>query len=240
MIFACLGAGCVLGTHHVLVKTKLFTIENINVQAASATLATRLSQALQPFRGKSLYGVSLQQLAKQVGAHVQVKAVSVQRVLPHTLHVDVKEASPVAVVRQGSKLLGMHEDGAVSPVHKKVDLTQLPTVVFLPGYSTSIEELPLLRRCARMIRQHRQAGSPGGVIERIAIRPTGNMIVYVQHHLAVYMGGDNFENQWRHVSLLLSLAPTTFHEATLYLPQVGTSVYNRFVWSKSRPTLPGG
>ncbi|MEM7589023.1 MAG: FtsQ-type POTRA domain-containing protein, partial [Myxococcota bacterium] len=68
-----------MGVHHVLVKTTFFTVKEIQIQAASATVATQLSQILHTFQGRPFYGVSLQQIAEKAGEHPRVKTVWVQR-----------------------------------------------------------------------------------------------------------------------------------------------------------------
>ncbi|MEM7589022.1 MAG: FtsQ-type POTRA domain-containing protein [Myxococcota bacterium] len=180
---------------------------------------------LHTFQGRPFYGVSLQQIAEKAGEHPRVKTVWVQRSFPHTLYVGVTQRTPLATLEWGRQLFGVHEDGKLFPMDEEVDPSGLPQIVFLPGCSASTEEFPLFRRCVRMIQQHQQIGSPGGLIERIAVRPTGNMIVHMQKSFTVYMGGDDFEDQWRRVASILLSPSHILSEGTLYFSHAKPPVY---------------
>ena len=234
MITGFIGA---VATNH-LVRTEFVVIKNIAVEAPAAKLVQQLQQQLQHLHGKPLYGTYLQHIGVQIAQHPQIKRVRVQRIFPHMLKINIQQREPVAIVKQQEQPFGVYDNGQLLAITEALDQSALPQIQFLPG----ADRLLLLQRCVRIIQQHKQAAAPGGLIERIAVRPTGNMIVYLsqptehaRNHLAVYLGGDDFKHQWQQVASLLLHDNRQLSNTTLYLPHTQPCAYKRFIWSQKEP-----
>lgn len=238
VLFMVAGFICAVATNHA-VRTELVVIKNIVVEAPVAKLMQRLQQQLQHLHDKPLYGAYLQQIAAQVAQHPQVKTVRVQPVFPHTLRIDVQQREPMATLKQQEQLFTVYDNGQLLAITEALDRSALLQIQFLPGALAGADRLLLLQRCVQIIQQHKQAAAPGGLIERIAVRPTGNMIVHLsqptehaRNHLTVYLGGDDFKHQWQQVASVLLHDNRQLHNATLYLPHTQPCAYKRFIWSQ--------
>lgn len=113
LLGAAIAAALVAGLFAVLLFTPLVAVRSITVQGTHLLTARQVEDALGPVRGRPLATVGTDEVGRLLGQFVQVKSVRARAVPPETLVVDVVERAPVALVKQGQKLLVVDGDGVV-------------------------------------------------------------------------------------------------------------------------------
>ncbi|MGY3567634.1 cell division protein FtsQ/DivIB [Sinomonas sp. RB5] len=108
-----IAAALVAGLFAVLLFTPLVAVRTITVQGTHLLTVQQVEDALGPVRGKPLATVGTDEVGRLLGQFVQVKSVRARAVPPETLVVEVTERVPVALVKQGQKLLVVDGDGVV-------------------------------------------------------------------------------------------------------------------------------
>lgn len=97
----------------VLLFTPLVSARTITVQGTHLLQPRQVESALEPVRGKPLALVGTDQVERLLSQFVQVKSARARAVPPSTLVVEIVERVPVALVKQGGKLLVVDGDGVV-------------------------------------------------------------------------------------------------------------------------------
>lgn len=113
LIGAAVAAALVAGLFAVLLFTPLVAVRSISVQGTHLLTAQQVESALEPVRGKPLATVGSDEVNRLVGQFVQIKSARARAVPPDTLVVEIVERVPVALVKQGGKLLVVDGDGVV-------------------------------------------------------------------------------------------------------------------------------
>ncbi|MDR6620076.1 cell division protein FtsQ/DivIB [Sinomonas atrocyanea] len=113
LLAAAIAAALVAGLFAVLLFTPLVAVRSITVQGTHLLTVQQVEGALAPVRGRPLATVGTDEVGRLLGQFVQVKSVRARAVPPETLVVEVVERVPVALVKQGQKLLVVDGDGVV-------------------------------------------------------------------------------------------------------------------------------
>ncbi len=86
---------------HFVYKNKNLSIEHFEVQTGGVIEARHLITWSGVKRGDNLFAVDLHAIKKNLETHSMIRQVSLERVLPDTLRMQVSEREPVALVRVG-------------------------------------------------------------------------------------------------------------------------------------------
>lgn len=113
LVGAGVAVALIAGLLALLLFTPLVAARTITVQGSHLVPAQRVEAALEPVRGKPLATVGTDQVERLLSQFVQVKSAKARAVPPSTLVVEVVERVPVALVKQGGKLLVVDGDGVV-------------------------------------------------------------------------------------------------------------------------------
>jgi cell division protein FtsQ len=89
------------------------TVRDVEVSGNSSLSAGRIESAARAPIDEPLASADLDAIRARVEALPPVKEASVSRSWPHTLHIDVVERTPMAVVNRGSGLQAVDEDGVL-------------------------------------------------------------------------------------------------------------------------------
>jgi cell division protein FtsQ len=93
-----------IGLYALARTTPMFSVERVEVEGASPSVAAHVRAALAPVEGQSLLGLDSAEVARRLAALPDVAAaVGYDRDFPHTLRVVVRPERPVAVARRGAK-----------------------------------------------------------------------------------------------------------------------------------------
>lgn len=108
--------------------SSVLTVRGVEVSGNTSVSATRIEQVARAPIGRQLARVDLAPIQARVEALPAVKSASVSRSWPHTIHIEVTERTPLAVVNRGSGLQAVDSDG-----------------VLFGRYPTQPADLPLIR-----------------------------------------------------------------------------------------------
>lgn len=111
--------------------SSVMTVRGVDVSGNTTLSAVRIEAAADAPVGRPLARVDLAAIKARVEAIPAVRSASVSRSWPHTVHVQVVERTPVAVVNRGSGLQAVDGDG-----------------VLFGRYATQPADLPLVRTSA--------------------------------------------------------------------------------------------
>jgi cell division protein FtsQ len=128
LIGAAVAVALIAGLFAVLVFTPLVAVRTITVQGTHLLTAQQVEAALEPVRGKPLVTVGTDEVRGLVGQFVQVKSVRARAVPPQTVVVEIVERVPVALVKQGGKLLVVDGDGVVLGEARETSQYAVPVI----------------------------------------------------------------------------------------------------------------
>ena len=121
---ALVAVGAVLSTR--LVGAKLLAVDRVEVRGHRRLSEKVLDEARGSVRGKSLLLVDLQEFRERLLESPWVASVTVRRLLPSTLEVQIVEREPVAIARLGQQLHLVDGSGVIiseyGPQHSDFDL----------------------------------------------------------------------------------------------------------------------
>ncbi len=120
------------GIRH-LGTSRLFALEQIEVDGASRCAPEEIRATLAPLSGQNLLAFSLEEAAERVRAIPRVREASIKRVFPHTLRVTIVERTPAARAVLDGTVQIVDDTGAVlGPVGPEL-ADDLPVLVGLDG-----------------------------------------------------------------------------------------------------------
>lgn len=109
---------------------------DVEVTGNSTLSAARLEKAARAPLGEPLVGVDLTAMEARIEAIASIRSASVSRSWPHTIHIEVTERVPVAVVSRGVGLQAVDADGYL-----------------FGSYSTEPKDLPVIRTAPAVRRE---------------------------------------------------------------------------------------
>lgn len=122
----------VQGIRH-LGTSRLFALEQLDVEGAARCAPEEIQAALAPLLGQNLLALGLDEAVERVQAIPRVREASVKRVFPHTLRVAIVERTPAARALIDGTLQMVDATGAIlGPVSAQL-ADDLPVLVGLEG-----------------------------------------------------------------------------------------------------------
>lgn len=106
-----------------------FAVERMDLNGRSRTPMRDVEQAIGFKTGEPIFRVDLGELKERLEAIPTVKHASVERALPDTLHIQLKEREPVAVWQNNGKFALIDDTGAVMPDLEVNKYKNLPLLV---------------------------------------------------------------------------------------------------------------
>jgi cell division protein FtsQ len=120
------------GIRH-LGTSRLFALEQVEVEGAARCAPEEIRAALGPLVGQNLFALGLDDAAERVAALPGVREAAVKRVFPHTLRVAIVERAPAARALLGGTVQIVDETGAVLGPAGPDLADDLPVLVGLDG-----------------------------------------------------------------------------------------------------------
>lgn len=112
--------------------SSVLTVRGVDVTGNTSLSAVRIERAAKAPVGRPLARVDLAAIQARVEALPAVKSASVSRAWPHTVHVEVVERTPLAVIDRGSGLQAVDEDGVLFGHYARQPAT-VPLIRTEPG-----------------------------------------------------------------------------------------------------------
>lgn len=129
--------------------SSVLTVRAVSVSGTTTLSEQRIEQVARAPLGRQLARVDLAAIQARVEALPAVRSASVSRSWPHTIHVEVTERTPLAVVNRGSGLQAVDADGVLFGRYKSQP-PNLPLVRTDPGVRAEA-----LAEAARVVRSLR-------------------------------------------------------------------------------------
>ena len=89
-----------------------FSVRTIQVAGAVHTPRADMDRITRAYVGLNLFKIDIARVQHDLGGLGWVRRIEIEKQVPDTLRIKVTERTPVALVRQGEKLLYVDEDGA--------------------------------------------------------------------------------------------------------------------------------
>ena len=140
-------------TRHFATSDEL-SVREIAVEGTTRTTPDAVRAVLQPFLGRNLAELALDDVAKKAVLNPWVKEVSVKRMLPRTLRVSVVERTPGALALLGGLVYVVDDGGFVMGPAGPAFPYDLPLLVGLDGYKGKDRETALARGVTWLMRLH--------------------------------------------------------------------------------------
>lgn len=174
---------------------RLFELQEITVSGINqVTRQEVLGQAgVQP--GQSLLWLDMRQIADRLRSHPWIKQVTVSRVLPHTLKIDVVERRPAAILRLAAGVLLLDEEGHGLTTLPESSVPSLPVLTgvspegILKGDSRSLKAAQAGVKLAALLSEAFEG------LPEVDVRDPENAVAYVEG-LRFQFGGSSVEEQW--------------------------------------------
>jgi cell division protein FtsQ len=113
LILAVLAAALIAFGVWVVFFSSWVTVREVEVSGNTTVNAVRIENVARAPIGRPLARTDLAAIQARVEALPVVKSASVSRSWPHTVHVEIVERTPIAVVNRGSGLQAVDEDGVL-------------------------------------------------------------------------------------------------------------------------------
>jgi len=113
VLLAVLAVAVVAASVWVVFFSSFVTARDVTVTGTSSLGDGRIERAADVPTGTPLARLDLDAIRARVEAITAVKSAEVSRSWPHTVHIDVTERTPIAVINQGNGLQGLDDQGVL-------------------------------------------------------------------------------------------------------------------------------
>jgi cell division protein FtsQ len=93
------------------VQSSRFAVQTIEVQGAVHTPRAAIDAVAQQYVGLNLFQIDIARVQRDLGGLPWVSRIDIEKKLPDTLRIKIAERSPVALVRDGDRLLYVDDHG---------------------------------------------------------------------------------------------------------------------------------
>ena len=128
-----------------------FRLQAVHVEGASPLAQPDIAQVANAYLGRSLLGLDLAEVRRDVRRVGWVKDARIVRLLPDTLVIAVEERRQFAVWQHAGRSVVIDDHGVIIPEAHPADFAALPLVVGAGGAQHVAEVLPLLAQRPRLI-----------------------------------------------------------------------------------------
>jgi cell division protein FtsQ len=132
-----------------VVTSTYFRVQEIVVRGASHAPESEIDRLVHSVQGRNIFTIDVADIERAVEGHPWVKSATIGRRLPRTLHIDVEEHRPVALVLLGHLYL-VSQEGVVFKRAERGEREELPVI-------TGIDRLTYLNTPARAEARVREA-----------------------------------------------------------------------------------
>ncbi len=115
-----------------LYRSGLINVKKIEVSGNKSVPSTKIIKACRVGEHTSLLSVSTGDISGRILKDPWIKNVTIKRVFPHTLRVEVQERVPLAIISQGGKFYLVDDDLFVLSDRQYADNSDIPTITNLP------------------------------------------------------------------------------------------------------------
>lgn len=191
-----------------------FALKTIDITGATHTPRAALNDVMQSYHGTNLFRLDIARLQHDLGTLPWVSRVEIEKKLPATLHVNVVERTPSALMQSGDKLRYVDEHGvAFADLSPTIGDTDLPII---SGGASGSE----VARAVALIRDLRLRDPQ--VLSRISevrpVAPKGFALFDRELGAIVYANGDDVSQKYRDLYAVTreeQLAPRSIEYADL-------------------------
>jgi len=169
-----------------------FALKSIEVTGAVHTPRAAIDAVTQVYVGANLFRLDIARLQREVGRLPWVSRVEVEKKLPATLHINIIERSPVALVNDGGTLTYVDEHGvAFAGLSPSIGDSDLPVIRDARGGE--------LARAVALVRdlRARDAEVYSRVSEVRPVAPRGFALFDRELGAEVFANGDDLSAKWR-------------------------------------------
>jgi cell division protein FtsQ len=187
-----------------LLSSPYFEIKETSVRGLKElTEKDVLTQAaLQP--RQNLLALNIDALASRISTNPWVKNIYVGRELPNRLILEVRERTPLALVKQGSNFYLMDSEGFVFKKLGKGDEVDLP---ILTGFnSKEKEKLKLLLTTLNLLKKLSASGHYNhlGSVSEVHLDDVFGLSLLTDSGLYLKLGKDDYENKLKQLNVVLA------------------------------------
>jgi cell division protein FtsQ len=175
-----------------------FAVRTIEVDGAVHTPRAALDVVTQRYVGLNLFQIDIERVQRDLRGLGWVRRIDIEKNLPDTLRIKISEREPVALVRNGDRLLYVDEEGiAFAELNAKVGDADLPLITDAAGAELT-RSVALLRDL-----QTRDRELYSRVSEVWPIPPRGFALYDRQIGAVVYANADDVVAKWRNLYAVL-------------------------------------
>ena len=175
-------AGAGFGGYQLVTDSEVFRLNGLNeVEVLGATHASpeAVRERFEGDVGRNLFSVSLEERRKGVEEIPWVESATVQRVLPHSVRVYVRERTPIGFVRQGASLWLVDANGVLLPVPEGASFS-FPVLTGVPENLTTEERRQRVELYLELTEElDREAKSYSGQLSEIDLGDPDNLCASV-------------------------------------------------------------
>lgn len=175
-----------------------FAVRTIEVDGVVHTPRAALDLATRRYTGLNLFQIDIARVQRDLGGLGWVERIDIEKKLPDTLRIKITERTPVALVRQGDRLLYADEQGiGFAELSPSVGDDDLPLISDAQG--------PELQRTVKLLRDlhARDRELYSRISEIWPIPPRGFAIYDRQIGAVVYANADDIAEKWRNLYAVL-------------------------------------
>jgi cell division protein FtsQ len=175
-----------------------FAVRTIEIDGAVHTPRAQLDQITQGYVGLNLFRIDIARVQHDLGGLGWVRRIDIEKKLPDTLRIKISERTPVALARNGERLLYVDEDGVgFAELSPRVGDADLPLISDASGAE--------LRRTVVLLRELRARDRElySRVSEVWPIPPRGFAFYDRQIGAVVYANDEDIVAKWRNLYAVL-------------------------------------
>ncbi len=175
-----------------------FAVRTIEIDGAVHTERAALDLATQRYVGLNLFQIDIERVQHDLGGLGWVRRIDIEKRLPDTLRIKISERQPVALVRNGERLLYVDEEGVgFAELSPAVGDADLPLIGDAEG-AELIRTVALLRNL-----RSRDRELYSRVSEVWPIPPRGFALYDRQIGAVVYANDEDIVAKWRNLYAVL-------------------------------------
>ena len=196
-VIAALAGGALWAYQHTQ-SNQRFAVRTIEIDGAVHTPRPALDVVTRRYVGLNLFQIDIERVQKDLGGLGWVRRIDIEKKLPDTLRIKISERKPVALVRNGGRLLYVDEEGVgFAELSPRVGDLDLPLISDAAGTE-------LARTVALLM--HLQTNDRelySRVSEVWPIPPRGFAVYDREIGAVVYANADDVVAKWRNLYAVL-------------------------------------
>jgi cell division protein FtsQ len=196
-LIAAVGIGGLWAYRHTQ-SDERFAVRTIEIAGAVHTPRGALDRITQRYVGLNLFQIDIERVQKDLGGLGWVRNINIEKKLPDTLRISISERAPVALLRNGERLLYVDEEGtAFAELAASVGDDDLPVISDAAGAE--------LTRTVAMLRDLRTRDSElySRLSEVWPIPPRGFALYDRQIGAVIYANAEDIVGKWRNLYAVL-------------------------------------